>query len=193
MVVATTGMAQYCCAVIHSRLRGERPPEPPADIPNDPCPIFVTLKYLTGELRGCIGSFAAEPLHEQLKNYAIASAFQDSRFRPVALGELHSLSCSVCLLHTFEKASSWKDWQIGTHGIRIRYKSYSATYLPSVMPEQGWDHFQALESLLRKAGYTGQVTETVLNDLTLTRYQESKAGTTFASLNIGLEHAAPTT
>ncbi|KEG14749.1 ammecr1 [Trypanosoma grayi] len=182
MVEATPDMARYCFAVISSRLKNEKIPNAPEGIPNDPCPIFVSLKTLHGRLRGCIGNFDAEPLHEQLKRYAIASAFEDSRFPPVELKELPSLTCSVCLLHSFEKAANWKDWVLGVHGIRIKYKHYGATFLPSVMPEQGWDHKQALHHLLKKAGYSGDVTESVLNEVDVTRYQESKADVCFASL-----------
>ncbi|CBH18430.1 uncharacterized protein, PH0010 family/AmmeMemoRadiSam system protein A, putative [Trypanosoma equiperdum] len=185
MVNATPDMARYCCAVIHSKLRGEKTPEPPASITNEPSPIFVSLKTLDGDLRGCIGNFSAEPLHKQLRDYAVAAAFQDNRFPSVTLAELPMLSCSVCLLHSFEKAHRWDDWEIGVHGIRIRYKNYSATYLPSVMPEQRWDHIQAIRSLMRKAGCGEEVSDAILNELDVTRYQESKSTVAFKSANLG--------
>ncbi|ORC88436.1 ammecr1 [Trypanosoma theileri] len=186
MVGATPEMAAYCFAVIVSKLKNEPIPQVPQGIPNDPSPIFVTLKTLNGNLRGCIGNFSAEPLHDQLKNYAIAASFEDSRFPPVELNELPSLRCSVCLLHSFEKADNWKDWVIGVHGIRIRYQVYGATFLPSVMREEGWDHLQTLQHLLAKAGYRGEVTEAILNQVEVTRYQESKASVEFASLKLSI-------
>nr|CCC95909.1 unnamed protein product [Trypanosoma congolense IL3000] len=185
MAEAIPEMPKYCCAVIYNKLRGEGPPEPPAGVTNDPYPVFVCLKTLDGALRGCIGNFAAEPLHKQLKDNAIAAAFQDTRFRPVTLKELPSLTCSVSVLHSFEQAARWDEWEVGTHGIRIRYKSYSATYLPSVMPEQGWDHGQAIRSLLKKAGYLGDVSEALLRELSVTRYRESKCTIAFNSINTG--------
>ncbi|RNF11588.1 ammecr1 [Trypanosoma conorhini] len=185
MVEATPDMAKYCFAVISSELKKEAIPKAPQSIPDDPCPVFVSLKTVDGALRGCIGTFSAEPLREQLKNYAIAAACEDSRFPPVELSELPSLSCTVYVLHSFEKADDWKDWAIGMHGIRIRYKSYSATFLPSVMSEEGWNHEQTLRHLLRKAGYGGAVTEAVLDKVALTRYQESKASIDFLSIAAG--------
>ncbi|RNF05641.1 ammecr1 [Trypanosoma rangeli] len=182
MVEATPEMAKYCFAVISSQLKREAIPTVPQSIPNEPCPVFVSLKTIDGALRGCIGTFTADPLHEQLKNYAIAAACEDSRFNPVELSELPSLSCTVYVLHSFEKAADWKDWVIGVHGIRITYKSYSATFLPSVMSEEGWNHEQTLRHLLRKAGYGGDVTESVLDKVYVTRYQESKASIDFLSI-----------
>lgn len=48
---------------------------------------------------------------------------------------------------------------MGEHGIKIRFRvkgrSYSGTYLPSVAAEQGWDREQTMLSLMRKAGWQG--------------------------------------
>lgn len=85
----------------------------------------------------------------------------------------------------FEKADDPFDWEIGTHGIRIYFehpssgKQFSATYLPDVCPEQGWSKRECLESLIRKAGYSGRVTQTLLQELELERYQASKYTLTY--------------
>lgn len=51
------------------------------------------------------------------------------------------------------------DWVLGTHGLRISFihrgRRYGATYLPDVAVEQGWTKEQAVESLMRKAGWDG--------------------------------------
>jgi AMMECR1 domain-containing protein len=45
------------------------------------------------------------------------------------------------------------------HGIKISFvkdfKQFSATYLPGVAAEQGWNKIQTLESLVRKSGFKG--------------------------------------
>jgi len=58
-------------------------------------------------------------------------------------------------------------------------RRYSATYLPEVAAEQGWDTHQAVESLIRKAGYTGPVVEELLRRIKCTRYQSSKCAVDF--------------
>ena len=70
------------------------------------------------------------------------SAFKDSRFQPISPDELPRLSVSVSILRQFEEARDYRDWDIGTHGIRIEFYNErgakrTATYLPEVAPEQG--------------------------------------------------------
>ena len=49
-----------------------------------------------------------------------------------------------------------------------------ATYLPEVALEQGWTKIEAIDSLLRKGGFVGKITEDVRRKIVLTRYQSSK-------------------
>ena len=49
---------------------------------------------------------------------------------------------SVSILRQFEEARDYRDWDIGTHGIRIEFYNErgvkkTATYLPEVAPDQG--------------------------------------------------------
>lgn len=85
---------------------------------------------------------------------------------------------------------------MGVHGIRIEFNNErgskrSATYLPKVATEQGksiqnsfdvinqlltikilsgWDQIQTIDSLLRKGGYRGQITNNTRAAIKLTRY-----------------------
>ena len=85
------------------------------------------------------------------------SAFSDDRFRPVMLEEVPHLECEVSLLHSFEKARNPLDWEVGKHGIMIDFEvddqSFSATFLPEVASEEGWDQLTTLKYLVAKAGY----------------------------------------
>ena len=181
---ATPEMPAYCFAVLEAHLEKRKPPAVPACVPGVECPIFVCYKTLDGNLRGCIGNFAPQNLHQQLQDYSIQSSQHDTRFNPVKASEVSGLKCTVSLLHSFEDAADWKDWHVGTHGIRISFtigaKQYGGTYLPSVMPAQGWDRKEAIESLVRKAGHRGAVTEELLDSIKLERYQESESCVTHA-------------
>ena len=44
-------------------------------------------------LRGCIGTFEPLPIREGIAEYALISAFRDSRFRKIERHELESLEC----------------------------------------------------------------------------------------------------
>ena len=52
--------------------------------------------------------------------------------------------------------------------------AFSACYLPEVAEEQGWDQLQAIDSAIRKAGWTGRITEDMRRSIKLRRYQSKK-------------------
>jgi AMME syndrome candidate gene 1 protein len=169
-------------------------------------PLFVTWNTLptrpgrSPRLRGCIGTFEPHPLHDGLAEYALISAFRDTRFRKITKSELPTLECSISLLTDFEDADSYLDWTIGVHGIYISFphpstlntsssgapsplsssaylpritskQTFTATYLPEVMPEQGWDKIEAIDSAIQKAGWSGTITEDIRRSIKLRRYQ----------------------
>lgn len=68
------------------------------------------------------------------------------------------------------------DWVLGVHGIRIEFltergSKRTATYLPQVATEQGWNQTETIDSLLRKGGYRGNITAEVRRSIKLTRYR----------------------
>jgi AMME syndrome candidate gene 1 protein len=104
--------------------------------------------------------------------YAIKSAFHDTRFIPITLEELPNLSVSLSILSDCQQIHDWHDWQIGVHGIRIHFTientHYSASYLPQVATQFSmrpscfyltsyvtldWTHQETLYSLIHKAGF----------------------------------------
>ncbi|CAJ1033722.1 putative AMMECR1 [Leishmania utingensis] len=176
-MTATPEMAEYCLRVIGQQISDPDAPSVPLPvIPKEDSACFVTLTTLPHDrLRGCIGSLRPGDLKKDMRRLAIAAAFQDSRFPKVKEEELPTLRCCFSLLHTFEPCSAWNDWEIGKHGLIAEYGDYSATYLPSVAEEQGWNHRETLVSLMEKAGFEGAVTDQMLKKLRITRYQVSKA------------------
>ena len=57
--------------------------------------------------------------------------------------------------------------------------SYSATYLPQIAPEQGWDKIETIDSAIRKAGWNGRITEDLRRSVKLRRYQSRKCAATW--------------
>ncbi|CAB9496542.1 AMME syndrome candidate gene 1 protein homolog [Seminavis robusta] len=147
------------------------------------------------ELRGCIGSLTPKPLLTSIGDYALNSALRDRRFHPVTASEVPQLRVAVSLLVKYEVCDHCLDWHVGKHGILIRFtttittassgssnnssKTYSATYLPEVASEQGWDQRQAVTALVRKSGYSGKVDQKLLDTIDCTRYQSSKRRMTY--------------
>jgi len=155
---------------------------PPPTFPNDKYPLFVSWHKESGRdmnLRGCKGTFEAQELHNGLAEFSLISALKDTRFSPVAHHEVSRLECAVSLLCEFEPAKDAYDWEIGKHGIIIDFADpksgshRSATYLPEVASEQEWDRDEALMSLIKKAGFKGSVTDDLIHNIKLTRYQSS--------------------
>ncbi|SPO31853.1 related to AMME syndrome candidate gene 1 protein [Ustilago trichophora] len=50
----------------------------------------------------------------------------------------------------------------------------TATYLPDVIPDQGWTKQQAIDSAIRKAGFNGRITQDIRNALRVRRYRSEK-------------------
>ncbi|XP_011703059.1 PREDICTED: uncharacterized protein CG5902-like [Wasmannia auropunctata] len=177
--IAQPEMGFFCFDVLYCQLHQLDPPKAP-NFSNEAFPLFVT--WTIGKdmrLRGCIGTFNAMHLHAGLREYATTSAFKDSRFNPITRDELPRLHVSVSILRHFEDGVDYLDWEVGVHGIRIEFHNEkgnkrTATYLPSVAMEQGWDQIQTIDSLLHKGGFKGLVTPDIRRSLKLTRYQSEE-------------------
>lgn len=151
--------------------------------PIETSPLFVTWNKISRRsrnrsLRGCIGTFEPQDLNVGLKEYALIAALHDNRFNKIALVELPRLEVAVTLLTDFEQCEHPMDWELGVHGMKItffeRHRPHSATYLPDVAVEQGWTKDETLDSLVRKAGYTGKKQWNELTELKVVKYQGRK-------------------
>jgi len=122
-----------------------------------PAATFVTLK-LADDLRGCIGSLKPlRPLGVDVRENAIAAAFRDPRFPPLAVIEYEAISVEVSLLSADERLNVRDEADLlarlrpNVDGLVIEYGHHRATFLPQVwesLPEpRGF-----LAALKRKAG-----------------------------------------
>jgi uncharacterized protein len=119
---------------------------------------FVTL-FHAGELRGCIGTVSAwRPLGDDVRENAVAAAFRDPRFPPLANDEFPGLAVEVSLLAVpvpltvdGDEASALGRLRPGVDGVVLECGRRRATFLPQV-----WDQLphprDFLTALKRKAG-----------------------------------------
>ena len=114
---------------------------------------FVTLK-ISGELRGCIGMFMPnKPLYLIVRDMAISSSTQDTRFKPVKPDELKKIEIEISVLSPFKKITSSDEITLGKHGIYMIKNGASGTFLPQVATETGWNKDEFLGHCARdKAG-----------------------------------------
>ena len=116
-------------------------------------PCFVSLKTLSGELRGCIGTIEAsrDTLAEEIIANAISAATNDPRFEPVRPEELSNLRYSVDVLFPAEEAVL-EDLDPTAYGVIVEDKSGGrrGLLLPDIPGIDNAEH--QVEIAARKAG-----------------------------------------
>jgi len=175
MMKATREMCMYCFDELlsyfdSSHLRKIK--QVPQEWKEESFPLFVTWKTLRNKLKGCIGTFKSAPLEINLKKYSLAAAFSDSRFKSIQKREIPNLKCEVNLLVNFEETLDVYDWEIGTHGVIIKFDGKQSTYLPSVAKENGFSKEESINRLIKKAGYIGDP-KNVIDRVNVTRYEST--------------------
>ncbi len=137
---------------------------------------FITLKQ-QGQLRGCIGTLEAHrALGEDVKANAVAAAFRDPRFKPLAASEFDTLSVEVSVLSAVE-AVAFRDeddalaqLRPDIDGVIFQYGYHRSTFLPQV-----WEDFRDprvfLGHLKYKAGLPPDFWDATVR---LSRYTVSK-------------------
>jgi len=113
------------------------------------CGVFVTInKHNKGieELRGCIGfPMPTKELYSALIEAAIASAFNDPRFKPISIDEYSKITFEVSILTEPEliKVNDPREYKdiikVGRDGLMIVWRYGSGLLLPQVPVEYGWD------------------------------------------------------
>ncbi len=141
-----------------------------------PGATFVTLRQ-GAQLRGCIGSLEARrSLAVDVRANAVAAAFCDPRFPPLAAAEFERTSVEVSLLSSHEpidfddEAHLLHQLRPGVDGIVLHNGRRRATFLPQVwesLPEPR----EFVAALREKAGVPASLRTTALG---VARYTVSK-------------------
>ena len=132
-------------------------PAPERPFLQRPGATFVTLRQF-GDLRGCIGSLQARrPLGADVRANAVAAAFNDPRFAPLAAAEFAEIDVEVSLLSAASPLPVANEDDLhaqlraGVDGLILELGHRSSTFLPQV-----WDMLPStrdfVDELKRKAG-----------------------------------------
>ena len=99
---------------------------------------FITLMK-NGVLRGCVGSIeAVQPLVQDVRERAVAAAFQDYRFPSLKLPELEEIRIEIsrltqpCTLNYEDPEDLITKLRPRIDGVILRYQTRRATFLPQV-------------------------------------------------------------
>ncbi|HUV49608.1 MAG TPA: AmmeMemoRadiSam system protein B [Anaerolineae bacterium] len=125
---------------------------------------FVTLK-IGGDLRGCIGSLAAEEsIVDGVKHNAVSAAFHDPRFSPVTVEEIEDVDIEISILTNpqpleyIDGADLISKLRVNVDGVILRKGRAGATFLPQV-----WEQLPRPEKFLShlcvKAGLSANAWE----------------------------------
>ena len=115
---------------------------------------FITLT-LESRLRGCIGTLRAHrALAEDVKANAVAAAFRDPRFPPLAAGEFSSVALEISVLSALEplrfsdEPDALRQLRAGVDGVVFEYGYHTGTFLPQV-----WEDFKEPTDFLAHLKY----------------------------------------
>lgn len=83
---------------------------------------------------------------------ALAAAFEDPRFMPLAPEELNRVDLEITVLSPLRRIGGPEEIELGRHGLYLVLGRRAGVFLPQVPVEQGWDLPTYLEELCHKAG-----------------------------------------
>ncbi len=127
-----------------------------SDILKEKRGAFVTLKK-KDQLRGCIGYIdAIKPLHQTVREMAVAAAFHDPRFPKLSSEEFEQLTFEISVLGPLLRISDIHEIEVGKHGLYITRGRNSGLLLPQVATAYGWGRITFLEETCHKAGLPPQ-------------------------------------
>jgi AmmeMemoRadiSam system protein B/AmmeMemoRadiSam system protein A len=117
---------------------------------------FVTLYDAKGALRGCTGRLDnCQTLAECVSRVAIAAAYDDDRFPPVAPDE--ELEIEVHVLTPLKRIADPRVLIAGEHGACLKWGAHRGLLLPAVATRYHLSREQFLQALTQKTGVPDNV------------------------------------
>lgn len=154
-------LVKYARACLRAALGGPSATPPSGPWCEECGATFVTLRWRSGDLQGCIGSLEADrPIVEDVASNAVAAGTRDPRTTPCKLADVDKLDVELSILSALEPVASESDIRVGIDGVVLVHEFRRATFLP-VMWERLRDKQTFMGELRRKAGlprdFAGQV------------------------------------
>lgn len=135
-----------------------------------PRATFVTLRWTSGDLQGCIGTLEAErAIVDDVAHNAVAAGTRDPRTRPCKLAEIDRLHVELSILSPLERIASEADIRVGTDGIVLFAHGRRATFLPVM-----WERLRTKETFMAELRNKAGLPRSFSGDVSLMRYTVDK-------------------
>jgi len=163
-------LVKYARASLRAALGGPAVARPTGTWVDEPGATFVTLRWKSGDLQGCIGSLEPDrAIVDDVAHNAVAAGTRDPRTQPCVLADVDNLHFELSILSVLEPIASEADIRVGVDGVVLVYEFRRATFLP-VMWERLRDKKIFMGELRHKAG----LPRDFAGDVQLMRYTVDK-------------------
>ena len=133
---------------------------------------FVSIKTLTGTLRGCIGTILPTQgsLGQEIIANAVSASTRDPRFNPMTAPELNSVKFSVDVLSLPEPVSDHSELDPSIWGVIVSQGARRGVLLPDLKGVGTIE--EQLDIAARKAGIRKIDSEVTIERFRVDRYSE---------------------
>jgi AmmeMemoRadiSam system protein A len=145
-------LVKWARARLREALGGPRAARPSGTWCDEPGATFVTLRWRSGDLQGCIGTLEPDRgIVDDVAHNAVAAGTRDPRTKPCVLRDVDNLHVELSILSALEPIAGEAAIRVGVDGIVLVHEFRRATFLP-VMWERLRDIKTFMGELRRKAG-----------------------------------------
>ena len=163
-------LVRHARAHLRETLGGAKTQRPSGDWCAELAATFVTLRWRSGDLQGCIGTLQADRgIVDDVEYNAIAAGTRDPRTRPCKLGDIDNLHVELSILSPLEPIGSEDDIRVGTDGIVLHASGRRATFLPVM-----WERLPTKQIFMAELRHKAGLSRTYAGEMQLMRYTVDK-------------------
>ena len=133
---------------------------------DEPGATFVTLRWRSGDLQGCIGSLEPDrSIVEDVAHNAVAAGTRDPRTTPCKLADVDNLHVELSILSALEPIASEADIRVGVDGIVLLHEYRRATFLPVM-----WERLPTVKIFMQELRHKAGLPRDFAGPVRLLRY-----------------------
>jgi len=163
-------LVRFARAHLAEKLGGPVAIRPTGDWCNELGATFVTLRWRSGALQGCIGTLEADRgIVDDVAHNAVAAGTRDPRTKPCKLADISDLHVELSILSPLEPIASEDDIRVGTDGIVLHSRGRRATFLPVM-----WERLPTREIFMAELRHKAGLPRNDAGEARLERYTVHK-------------------